>query len=109
MPIAAQLAVAVVVAILCAYVAFLFFWRLELWAAGKASEDAHQALRRPCGASVDRGGDAKAHEKARPVTCLAFHRHQYHMASGGAGGNKKALIVTPKTVTPSLSLSQASL
>jgi hypothetical protein len=47
------LAVAVVVAILCAAVAFLLFWRLELWAAGKSSEDAQQVLRRPCGASVE--------------------------------------------------------
>jgi hypothetical protein len=47
------LAVAVVVAILCASVAFLLFWRLELWAAGKAREFSQQALRRPGGASVE--------------------------------------------------------
>jgi hypothetical protein len=52
-PSAPALAVALVVAILCASVAFLLFWRLELWGAGKSSEDAQQVLRRPCGASVE--------------------------------------------------------
>lgn len=52
-PSAPALAVALVVAILCAAAAYLFFWKLELWAAGKNSEDAQQVLRRPCGTSVE--------------------------------------------------------
>lgn len=52
-PSAPALAVALVVAALCASVAFLLFWRIELWGAGKSSEDAQQVLRRPCGASVE--------------------------------------------------------
>lgn len=52
-PSAPALAVALVVAALCASVAFLLFWRIELWGAGKSSEDAQQVLRRSRGASVE--------------------------------------------------------
>jgi hypothetical protein len=52
-PSAPALAVAVVVAVFCAAAAFLIFWRLELWAAGKSSENAQQVLRSPRGASVE--------------------------------------------------------
>lgn len=52
-PSAPALAFALAVGLLCAAAAYLLFWRLELWAAGKSSEDAQQILRRPCGASVE--------------------------------------------------------
>jgi len=52
-PSAPALAFALAVGLLCAAAAYLIFWRLELWAAGKSSEDAQQILRRPCGASVE--------------------------------------------------------
>jgi hypothetical protein len=47
---------AIAVGLLCAAVAHLLFWRLELWAAGKDSEDAQQVLRRPCGALAEKLG-----------------------------------------------------
>lgn len=52
-PSAPALAFALAVGLLCAAAAYLLFWRLELWAAGKSSEDAQEILRRPCGASVE--------------------------------------------------------
>lgn len=52
-PSAPALAFALAVGLLCAAAAYLIFWRLEIWGAGKDSEDAQQALRRPCGASVE--------------------------------------------------------
>lgn len=52
-PSAPAFAFALAVGLLCAAVAYLLFWRLELWGAGKASKDAQQILRHPCGTSVE--------------------------------------------------------
>ena len=49
---APAIAIAVFAGLLAYGLAFLLFWRLEIWAAGKASEISQQALRRRGGDSV---------------------------------------------------------
>jgi len=52
-PSAPAFVIAFVVGAMCAAVVSLLVWKLEVWAAVKASEHAQQALRHSCGASVE--------------------------------------------------------
>lgn len=52
-PSSPAIVIAFVVGALCAAVVSLLVWKLEVWAAGKASEHAQQALRHSCGTSVE--------------------------------------------------------